>query len=84
MRDNLVKNFDYKMIPKLIEHLAEGYSFRSFSGRYSIPLQKWEKWAREIPELIELRMAYNDMMRKKKKFYAQGYKTDLDLLLKKF
>lgn len=82
MRDNLIKEYYPELAELARKHVEEGYSFRSFSGKMSIPLQKWEKWAREIPELIFLREQYNATLREKKKFYAAGPKVDLDLFKK--
>jgi hypothetical protein len=78
-RPNLIKEYYPELAELVRRHVEEGHSFRSFSGKMSIPLQKWEKWAREIPELIFIREQYNAMVREKKKFYAPGPKAILDL-----
>lgn len=79
MRRNLVKEYYPELAELAKKHVDEGLSFRSFSGKMNIPLQKWEKWAREIPELIAIREHYNALLRAKNRFYAHGPRVDLDL-----
>ena len=58
-RKHLVKNFHPSMIQLVREHVSEGYSYGSFAGKYNISPAKWLKWTKEIPDLEEIRTAYN-------------------------
>lgn len=62
------KVFEEWMLHAAREHVNQGWSFGYFCGRHSIPQEYWNRWAIEIPELKEIRLAYNRRQQEKKKF----------------
>ena len=48
------------------QHIDDGYSFSSFSGKYGLTAKNWTDLSRELPELIELRKVYNEKSNKNK------------------
>lgn len=48
-----VTEYHPKYCKKLIDHMRQGHSLKSFYGRYSIPKRLVDKWIEEVPEFQE-------------------------------
>jgi len=66
----IIKEYNPEFVRLAEQHVKEGCSFRSFSGKYAIPVDLWQTWAREIPELAKIREEYNAMLNDKKRLIA--------------
>jgi hypothetical protein len=74
----LQKELTQDLIDQARQHVLDGYSLRSFSGKAKINLKRWEDWIRQDPQLMEIRDKYNASVRDKKRFYARCPKAILD------
>lgn len=63
-----VYNYQKGYLPLLKKHLAQGYSFGSFQGKYNIAYTAWLAWKRDIPEVKELNDDYKLKQIDKKRF----------------
>jgi hypothetical protein len=66
----IIKEYNPEFVRLAEQHVKEGCSFRSFSGKYAIPVDLWQTWAREIPELTKIKDEYNAMLNNKKRLIA--------------
>ena len=59
-RGPLVTEYDPSIAVALQKHIDEGGSVNSFYGPGCITQYMWQKWLREIPELIAIKLKYNE------------------------
>lgn len=61
----LIDSFEPWMIDKVREHLEDGWSFSSFSGKYHITADRWARMPNDVPELKLIRDQYNYWAKRK-------------------
>lgn len=59
----MIKEFAPWMVHAVREHVNQGYSYGSFGGRYCISQVLWNRWSKEVAELVEIRLRYNKRSR---------------------
>lgn len=64
----LVKHFSPEFIQGVQQHIEEGWSFGSYSGKIKVDPALWQKWSKEIPELREIKESYLTRLSGKKRF----------------
>lgn len=64
----LIKEFKPEFIDGVKNHVAEGWSYGSYSGKISVDPALWQKWSREIPELKAIKDYYLTRLSGKKRF----------------
>lgn len=62
----LIKEYQPWIRDALANHIRDGYSVGSFSGRYGVDVRLWIKWCNTIPELVELNSDYKHYLKKKR------------------
>lgn len=65
----LIRIFEPWMIAEAQKHVDEGYSYKSFAGKFHICQESWIIITRQHPELIKIRDAYNARVRRKKRAF---------------
>lgn len=66
MRRTLHREYQPWMEAALKNHLKDGYSYGSFTGRYGIDVKLWVEWSKVVPELKEINKEYKHYLKKKR------------------
>lgn len=67
-RENLKDKYEDWMLQGLIDHLKEGCSFQSFSGKIPMSIANWHRIGNDVPEIRDLKLRYNYLKRRRRDF----------------